>query len=300
MKSYKDLLKDISKNILEERGYSRTSIEEVLEDRPEYDNYTEREIVHEIIRLRGEDYSYWNPIDEKRLSEQINKYSDAAFYRLCEKDGISREFGGFDEFARLSSGIVRHFLESCSMSYYFEKSRTDEPINNGISVEGQSEGIKNLSKYNLQRVRQNVDKHGPKLHKLIIDIGDILEEKLLNHTSEPTAQILTIKESDSISEDSVLGQVLYKAEESSVLIRKPGREPKNRSQPITKTYHINRIFTPALQIPSIYKWTTNLYPSDLEGLLDNRVDTRDRLMREKAMSDKDTLQGKLIGEYNNE
>ena len=302
-KAYKDLLIEITNNIFEERGYGHVSISELLENRKKYDGYSEYEIKQQIAEMRDEDMDWWNNLTESKQSRMMNKYSKAAFYQLNdEKYQSGRDFGGFDELSQLSSGIVRHFLEVCSMSYYFEKSDNDIPLEDGISVENQTLGVSNLSEYYLERIRQNVDGCGPELYQFMIDIGDILEEKLLNHTSEPEAAKINIENPNKITEESLLGQVLYKAEEHSVLLKKSSREPKNREQPMPDTYHINRIFTPVLDISPNYRWHTTFHPDDLKNLLDesNRIETRDRLIVQLAKGDQDTHQQKLDTDYDNE
>jgi len=300
--AYKDLLREITGNIFDEMGLPDTSIDEVLEQRAEYDGFSEEEINDKIVEMKDEDSEWWDNLDSSRRSDYKNKYTRAAVYRLYNGDEASRSYGGIDELAQLSSGIVRHFLELCSMSYYFEKDDSEAPLKSGITVKNQTYGAENLSEYHLVHIQQNVDRHGPELYQLVLDMGDILEEKLLNHTSEPEAAIIDIAEPNKIERGSDLYNILYKAEEHSVLLKTSNREPKSREQPLPETYHINRIYTPALDISPTYRWTTTFYPQDLELLLnkDKRVDTRDRLIRKLAMGDRDTHQQKLGQEYDSE
>jgi len=300
--AYKSLLKQITNNIFSERDISGLSVEEVLEGRQKYDDFEREEIINEIISMKDEDMEWWQSLDESRRGGYMNKYENAALYRLYDGNEATRDFGGFDELARLSSGIIRHFLELCSMSYYFEKDKSEEPLESGISIGSQTQGVENLSEYHLRNIQQNVDEYGPELYRLLLDIGDILEEKLLNHTSEPEAAIIDIADPDKINKNSTLNEVLYKAEEHSVLLKSSSREPKAREQPLPDTYLINRVYTPALGISPRYRWTTRFYSQDLVNLLDKetRIDTRDRLIRELAMGNQDTHQSKLGEDYKDE
>lgn len=299
-KEYKNLITKITSKIFEKQGYSGLSIESVFEERPQLGGIPQDKIDEKIIEIRDKDQEWWEELDEHGKKEQRGKYSMAAFYKLHSGQN-KRDFGGVDEMAKLSSGIIRHFLELCGVSFHFALQETEDPLDDGISVENQTDAAYLLSEFYLDFIGGNVEMYGPQLRRLVIDLGDIFREKLENHSSEPEAARITITNPERLDRSEEVEKLLNKAEEHSVLRKESGRggmRPKNKSEQQPVTYTLNRVFTPALEISPNYRWRTKFKVEDIEELMsqENRNEAKDRI-RSRVSDESYDSQQQRFSEY---
>jgi len=92
---------------------------------------------------------------KKRGSINRRKLRMGATYRLLGYH--RRQFSGFTELGILSSGIIRHFLELCSMSYYYaSQDNVDLKRGGQIRPEHQNEAVWSLSSYYLATIRKKM------------------------------------------------------------------------------------------------------------------------------------------------
>ena len=291
---YKKLLVDISKNLLESEGYPPKEINELLEERNKYGQFSIDEIDEKIIEIRNTDESEWDEKSEKQISTLRGHYGQAAWYRLLGKN-TRRQFGGLNDFALLSSGITRFYLRLVGFSFYAALQDDGEVIKkNGISIENQTAAAYTVSEDFLNYIHDNISEHGRKIHYLTLDLGDIFRTKLHHHSSEHEAGRISIEDPEKLSANGVK-TILDSAEEHSIMQRPSGRggmRPRSMSDRQNREYTLNRIFAPSLGISPRYRWRTTFTVQNLRDLVDEnkRESTKRDLMDSVSMGGTDQAQ----------
>lgn len=294
---YVTYLKLICEKILRAEGFQREDdIENVLEKRElSHDGLTKDALLSEVKEIFRKRDVNWEELDSEQQQRNRHHYEVAAYYRLLI--GKKRKYGGFDDFILLSSGIVRTFLELSGMAYYFAR-QDGRKVKDGekISVGNQTEAAYTLSEYYLWKISKDIEEWGPTIRGLLIDLGDILRQKLHKHLSEPEASRVTISDPSKLSTLTVLvthdkgklevpiKRILNVAVEHSVFHeyekRGGGRRPKHPSDEPPCDYIVNRAFAPALGCSPRPRWSTEFKSEEIQGLLDSnrREQTKQRLI----------------------
>jgi hypothetical protein len=300
-------IKNICSKIMKEEGFSSDRITDILQTKSQFveknhvtpDGLTSAQIEMEVSRMASERGLKWDKLGEKKQKQLLSHFSVAAEYRLLGPR--RRSVGGFKNCVLLSSGIVRNFLELCGMSYYFAR-RDGVKVKKGekILVKHQTEAAYTLSEYHLWVIGKNVTYLGPTLFNFIVDIGEILHQKLMKHLSEPEAIILSIRNPQMLKQIHVkvveekderiftLKEILQKAILHSILLEYKEKQDRRLKQRFSLSYGLilNRIYAPALRISPRSRWIKILSPKDIEDLINSstRQQTRRRLI-EKAVNE---------------
>lgn len=285
-RNYIRLLRKVSNNILRNEKINQ-SIDKLLVKGPIAEGITEREIEHEvqIIAERLKRIN-WEKIPLKQQMEYMTKFRIAATYRLLGSH--RRQFSGLYDFAFLSSGIIRHFLELCGMAYYFSRQDgVDIRKGDKIPPKYQSEAAFSLSSYYLATIRKNIANYGPIIQQFVIDLGDIFHYKLLYHPSNPEASRLSIVDPQSLlSPEMKVTDAIIKAAIMHSVLQTPahglgGIRPSGYNVPQPTDLILNRIYSPVLRYSPRARWATKIETTDLEGLLDGkrRGQVKSRLIR---------------------
>ena len=243
--------------------------------------FTDREVdetsylsqVAQLSKMTIEDFEN---LQHDKQREKKTYYGYAAVYRaLLRRSGHHREkrFAGFSELALLGSGVIRYFQEFLSVGYHLTYGADHPPTGNLIlPPETQSKAVHVVSQHNLTTLSRNVERYGEELKYFLLDLGDCLRHKLLNHTSEPEAARLTIEDPEMLEHSSMtrLKEVLSVGEREGVFQTKeglPAFKPKHGSDPQPTEFNICRVYAPVLQISPRLRWRTTMKCKHLQGLL---------------------------------
>ncbi|MHA1999880.1 MAG: ORC-CDC6 family AAA ATPase [Promethearchaeota archaeon] len=277
---YKKFLKKICKNLMEIEGWDKTEITEILP------NFTELEVEQSLI----DDLIKKIRIQSKLgyVQEKMPKYREqlqnSAIYRLLKTRNIPRPYGklkifaGFNTFTLLSSGIIRIFMNLVAMSVYKAiESGIEIGKGNPIPIEIQSSAVYVVSRGWLEKIPENYDfkEYGIKIYQLILDIGLILRERLLNHATEPETLCFTLTNPSNLNlrSNNKINEILcYAARESILYCRKQSSTiiPKSKGESKPKEFILNRIFSPVLRISHRTQWSRNhMSIEELKTLLDD-------------------------------
>jgi len=269
--NFKDMLTEITKNLLSNEGFPEKDVEDILEKRDRFGSKSVEDIDEEIREMRDISKSEWKGLSEEERQTQRDHYGVASWYKILESNE-HRQFGGLNDLAMLSSGITRFYLELIGVSFYNAQKDNRAPIqDNGISVQDQTKAAHTVSDYFLEYIHDNISKYGPRIQRLVLDLGDIFEEKLRNHTSEPEAARVSIIDPENLPSEKI-DDILDSAEEHSVIQRKSGRggmRPRSKTERQLMEYTLNRIYAPSLRISPRYRWRTKFEIQDLEELVDS-------------------------------
>jgi hypothetical protein len=283
--SYQNLLKNIFIRRLSVYGDYKINDPKKLLITPTLadEKITKKEIQEELKKTRAslkKKREITNPEDYWKNFE--GHYKEAVIYRLLRKKGRDKLYAGFDEYVSLSSGIARQFILLCRDSFSLAHVR-------GIAIERgkpiplrvQSEAVENLSRNLLliETIKTIPSGYGPKLVRLIQDLGRILEAKLYWST-EPQANRFEIIDSQKFmnSEYSVPKEMIENGLRMPHFMSETAFRPKQPSYYISPfTFSLNGIFAPILGIPPEKRWRTPLNVDELGGLCSN--ENREEVLR---------------------
>lgn len=295
--SYQNLLSEICSKLLDISGYKCIDIKELLGEHgvPELPQQVIDEEIKAIRSNGGLKY------DESRITEYRSKLSEAAIFRLLSKrekvEGRTtrqKRHCGFEIFTYLSSGIIRAFLNLTGAAIYkAEQEGIKIKKGHAIPAECQTWAADIVSKGWLDRIKtvHNMGELGEKTYQLIIDIGYIFRERLLNHSTEP--ETLTVALQDPLNLKLPPNREVYEiftkgTKESVFYERSMGMRPKNPAMPEMREYILNRIYAPALKISYRSRWprACEFTVSEIKNLLDDtlRSDVKRTLLKKQQTS----------------
>lgn len=290
--AYQNLLIRVCSNLLKIEGYRENDIRKLLEE-PEEPELPQKLIDEEIRNTRlkaGLEFS------EEKIKQYREKLQIAAIFRLLRnkrkiegRKSKKKIYAGFETYTYLSSGIIRIFLNLVGMALYkAEENETNVKEGEKISVECQTWAAYVVSKAWLEKIPDNYDLkgHGEKIYNFIVDIGDILRERLLFHPTEPECLSITIKDPSNLTmpSNSVLNDILFYATRESILYQRretSSYKPRQPGKTREREYILNRIYTPILELSYRARWGRNMFTvSELGGLLDEkkRNETKKKLI----------------------
>ena len=276
--AYDKLLKQIVENIMSNSNMNYVDIDTLLPrnknlDLPSGDLQKHLDKLLERKNGSGDTIARSNP----------SYYHEAAMYRALHDNRRKKEFSGFQNLAFLSSGVIRYFQEILGVSYHLTigDRSPEQSIKLTLPAQRQSEAVHIISEHTLTTLSKNVEKHGETLKFLLLDLGTCLRQKLLEHTSEPEAGRLTIKNAELLRqpEFAVLLSVLNLGVREGVFQTKEGRpafRPKHTSDPQGVEFNLSRILAPVLEISPRLRWRTCVGAKLLGGLIEPHNDSRKR------------------------
>lgn len=213
-------------------------------------------------------------------------YRDAAIYRLLRDKGRDKLYAGFDEYAALSSGIVRLFIWLCREAFSLAN-------HNGIRIEEgepidvriQSKAAWEVSKRELTTtIPQNVSSiYGQKLGRFIFDIGSILRTKLYFST-QPQANRIEIINSEKfeIEKYKIPKELIESGLDLPIFLSDVSFKPRDVKYPLPESFSLNWIFAPLLGISLEKRWRTELTVEELNGLCstEGRQETLEKIIKQ--------------------
>ena len=132
---------------------------------------------------------------------------------------------------------------------------------------------------------------GERTYQLIVDIGSIFRERLLNHSTEPETMTITIIDPLNLTnlQNTELREIFSKGTKESVFYQEPTvMKPKNSAMPESREYLLNRIYAPALKVSYRSRWPRACWFTipEVKQLLNdtNRTKTRRILMQRQHSS----------------
>lgn len=173
----------------------------------------------------------------------------------------------------VSSGVIRYFQEILSVAYHLTYGTTlpaDRIVR--LPADLQSRAVHFVSEHNLTTLSRNVERLGETLKYFLMDLGVCLRGKLLQHTSEPEAARVTIRDPEQLEQLELepLRRLLQIGVREGAFQTKEGRpafRPKHRSDPQPAEFNICRIYAPVLQISPRLRWRTPIRCRSLLGLV---------------------------------
>jgi hypothetical protein len=298
---YKTLLQHITSRILKAEGYEPSDIDSLL---PEYptEEVDEERLRDEIAKLSKMDRPAFDALSQPLLQEKLTRFRMAAIYRVLYAKGKERDkrFAGLSELAFVSSGVIRFFQEILSVAFQLQSKSFAKRDSFSLLPEFQTKAVHLVSRFNLTTISRNVEEVGERLKYCVLDLGDCLRQKLLNHGSEPEAGRVTILDPELLeTEFGELKNLLNVGIKEGVFQTKEGRpafKPKHSADPQPVEFNISRIYTPVLQISPRFRWRTSLRCKDLSALIEpvKRSMTKRRLMERLRSSKSSVNQPNLI------
>lgn len=286
--AYRELLLDIASKRLEAEKFSVTDIRKLLPEAPRYHPSNEIEILEELHSHITPSGKHFSELSKPEQSEQLHRWSVALVFRLCKDVRKPYTYAGFDDFADLSSGIISSFLEFCKLAFYLAQA-DGVKISSGVQIpwRTQNEAVYLASQAYFDYIERNVPDTGAAISRLIIDLSDVLREKLLNHGSEPEAGRLNIKDPGALDlkefehiaailDDGVRWSVFHAMGQATAYF------PKHKTDVRPDEYFLNRVLAPILRLSHRARWRCTVTTKELAGLIDqsSRGATRN-FLREK-------------------
>lgn len=303
---YLRLLENMVKRTLASYSFEETDLATLLPDDLE-DEIPEDRIRQEVLallRVTEDEFAAW---DQKKRQSKLTYYREAAIYRhLYGTPGrrTKKRFCGHKELAFVSSGVIRFFQEIVGMAYHLQQSSGDGSCLS-ILPKHQSEAVHTVSDHNLSMLSRNVETHGETLKYFLLDLGDCLRQKLLNHSSEPEAGRIAIKDPESLSNPCFgdLNTIIHIGVKEGVFQTtdgRPGIRPKHVDDPQPVEVNIARMYAPTLQMSPRLRWASLFTCSELAGLLtpNERRATKSKIVARLAQkkAEKASDQAMLFGE----
>ncbi len=302
--AYNQLLTHIVTNILRNEALSFTDMQQLLPtDATEEVGAEELKAgVAKLCKVSVKQFQNWSP---EKQREKMTYYGEAAIYReLYGARGRHKpkHFSGFNQLALLSSGVIRYFQEFLGVAYHLTYSSGEMPASPLVlPARKQSDAVHFVSQHNLTTLSRNVEADGEILKYFLLDLGDCLRFKLLNHTSEPEAARLTIADPEllDLSNYDALRRILTVGAKEGVFQTKEGRpafKPKHSSDPQPSEFNICRVYAPVLQISPRQRWRTKVKCKDLLKLLspDQRPQAKKQLMATMSKVHSEGMQPGLL------
>ena len=241
----------------------------VFEPHLEVDQQPRLEAVAALSKVSTKTFREW---PEQKQRRKLTYYGTAATYRCLR--GRRKRFSGPRELALVSSGIIRYFQEILAVGYYLYQadpaSASGNPV---IPPDVQSQAAHLVSAHNLTSLSKNVDGKGEVLRFFMLDIGGCLRHKLLNHSSEPEAGRIWLRDPELLGNEAMrdLRGLLDAGVREGVLELRDGRPgylPRHSDDSQGIEYLICRIFAPVLGISPRARWRTETTCEELRQLLD--------------------------------
>ena len=302
--AYNRLLTHIVSNILKNEGMSFTDMQQLLpKDATEEVEAEELKVaVAKLCKVSIKQFQNWSP---EKQREKMTYYGEAAVYRVlygARGRHKPKHFSGFNQLAFLSSGVIRYFQEFLGVAYHLTFTSGETPSSPlMLPPDKQSDAVHFVSQHNLTTLSRNVEADGEILKYFLLDLGDCLRFKLLNHTSEPEAGRLTIADPELLDSTSyeALRRILTVGAKEGLFQTKEGRpafKPKHSSDPQPSEFNICRVYAPVLQISPRQRWRTKVKCKDLLKLLvpEHRAQAKKQLMATMSKDDSDATQPGLL------
>jgi hypothetical protein len=302
--AYNQLLTHIVTNILGNEGISFTDMHQLLptDAAEEVEAEERRAAVAKLCKVSVKQLQTWSP---EKQREKMTYYGEAAIYRVlygARGRHKPKHFSGFNQLAFLSSGVIRYFQEFLGVAYHLTFTSGETPASPLVlPAKKQSDAVHFVSQHNLTTLSRNVEADGEILKYFLLDLGDCLRFKLLNHTSEPEAARLTIADPELLDLTSydTLRRILTVGAREGVFQTKEGRpafKPKHSSDPQPSEFNICRVYAPVLQISPRQRWRTKVKCKDLLKLLspEQRAQAKKQLMSTMSKPHPDGLQRGLL------
>jgi hypothetical protein len=302
--AYNQLLTHIVTNILKNEGLPFSSMQNLLPAGPADEAGAEALLaaVAKLCKVSVKQFQHW-PAEKQR--EKLTYYGETAIYRvLYGNKGRHRikHFSGFNDLAFLSSGVIRYFQEFLGVAYHLTYGSGERPTDPFVlPPKKQSDAVHFVSQHNLTTLSKNIEADGEILKYFLLDLGDCLRYKLLNHSSEPEAARLTIADPEHLDSASYtdLRRILTVGAKEGIFQTKEGRpgfKPKHSSDPQPVEFNISRVYAPVLQISPRQRWRTKVKCNDLLKLLSpgQRAQAKKQLMTTMAKAHADDKQPGLL------
>ena len=295
---YIDLLENMVGRLFSSQDLAAISLEKLL-PRSVDDEMPHEAVKDEVIRLVTSDrFESWNMQKQNR---KLSYYRDAAIYRQLSGKRTKKRFSGHRELAFISSGVIRYFQEILGMAYYLQSNGADDVLQS-IDPSFQTDAVHAVSNHNLATLSRNVETYGERLKYFLLDLGDCLRQKLLNHASEPEAARLALRDPELLMNPDyeILRMIGVGIKEGvfQLVDGRPGLRPKHIHDPQPVDINVARIYAPALEISPRLRWRSEVSCVELMGLLDDsrRKSTKRALIRRFASrSEPRSLEGDLFG-----
>jgi hypothetical protein len=285
-RAYRDLLIKICRNLLDIAKYKERDITKILEEprEPEFP----QDVIDKEIRLIRENGKL--KFDRAEIEEYRNKLQIAAIFRLLKKNQriygkkVNRKmYAGLETYMYLSSGIIRIFLNLTAMALY-KAQGAGANLKNGekIAIKHQTWAAYVVSRAWLEKVPDNYDLggQGERIYQFIVDIGDILRERLLNKPTAPECLSITLIDSASLDKPkySLLREILEYSERESLLYKRKESSARDKG----REFMLNRIHAPILGLTHRARWVSHAFAAnELNDLLSEslRERTKRKLIR---------------------
>jgi len=285
-RAYRDLLIKICTNLLEIAKYKEKDITKILEE-PEGPEFPQ-DVIDKEIKLIRENAKL--EFDSGEIEEYRNKLQTAAIFRLLRKNQRKRGkkvhrkmYAGLETYTYLSSGIIRIFLNLTAMALY-KAQGAGANLKNGdkIAIKHQTWAAYVVSRAWLEKVPDNYDLggQGERIYQFIVDIGDILRERLLNKPTAPECLSITLIDSASLDKPkySLLREILEYSERESLLYKRKESSAREKG----REFMLNRIHAPILGLTHRARWARHAFAAnELNDLLSERLRgrTKRKLLR---------------------
>ena len=296
---YIDLLENMVGRLFSSQDLTAISLEKLL-PRSADDEIPHEAVKEEVIRLVTSDrFESWNI---QKQNKKLFYYHDAAIYRQLSGKRTKKRFSGHRELAFISSGVIRYFQEILGMAYYLQSNGADGVLQS-IDPSFQTDAVHAVSNHNLATLSRNVETYGERLKYFLLDLGDCLRQKLLNHSSEPEAARLALRDPELLMNPDydILNRMIgigIKEGVFQLVDGRPGLRPKHIHDPQPVDINVARIYAPALEISPRLRWRSEVSCVELMGLLDDsrRKSTKRALIgRFASRSESRSLEGDLFG-----
>jgi hypothetical protein len=302
--AYNQLLTHIVANILKNEGMSFSDMQQLLpaDAEAEVDEEELKAAIAKLCKVSVKQFQNWQA---QKQREKLTYYGEAAIYRVlysARGRHKPKHFSGFNQLAFLSSGVIRYFQEFLGVAYHLTFASGETPSSPLVlPTEKQSDAVHFVSQHNLTTLSRNVEADGEILKYFLLDLGDCLRFKLLNHTSEPEAARLTIADPELLDSPNcdALRRILTVGVREGVFQTKEGRpafKPKHSSDPQPSEFNICRVYAPVLQISPRQRWRTKVKCKDLLKLLspEQRAHAKKQLMATMSKAHSDGIQPSLL------
>lgn len=294
---YASLLRGIAEKRLSVANYPNTQIDAYLPGQSSAQEVKAEELEAELATM-------WK--EGKRRSVTPNESfrnhaMTAAVYRILSKRKSRKGYSGFDQYALLSSGVVSNYIELCKYAFFFALSdQLPLKVSPAIPSYLQTNAAYSVSERLFDTIDGNVPVVGGILKQLVSDLGNILRNRLLHHSSEPEANRLEINDFSRLSDSgnaeiakvidgAIIWSVFHLDGVSKAFL------PRNTSRPPQAQLVINRIYAPILEFSPRARWRVNITVKDLRELsnAEKRVRAFRRLMKSIGCDEEDSQQPNL-------
>lgn len=219
----------------------------------------------------------------QKYTSNDNEYKDwfhnmevAAVFLLCHELKVEKKYHGFSVFLKLSSGVIRSFLELVEFAFDNAINNSETPFSfsmpRSLSCSEQTKAVYYVSKMKLGEI----DSYGPKgiqIKSFITALGKIFFALQTNSNStlgEVEFNHFTTNITDLKINNQDAFNVLRHAIRYKVLEQDEPTKTKSESNMELLDFHINHIYCPAFKISHNRKRKITIGVSDLTKLLIGR------------------------------